>query len=425
MAKINFIIRAKVKDNKNKLVTIYVNVNNGREQRITLKTEYKIPIKFWNKKRQEVVQKHDFESGDYTIINQYLSDIKIKIGNHINEMNRQYKPITYESVGNLINNQPKDEEEIVIPTINEYISRFIEKTTDCSILTEKGNKYSKGTIRNYKQLLRLLFEYSENEIPFSKIDRQFGEDFIGFLTQKGYSKNYTGRIISRIKSIMNRAKKEGLVDVYDYMDYKVYKESVFNIFLTIEELHRMMDLDLSHDKSMEKVRDIFVFGCFIGQRISDYNTGKAFILENGDNNIKLLKIIQQKTNAKVTIPLRKEPLEILRKYNYQLPKVSPQRINKLIKQIGLLARIDNEIEYETTVGGIIRKRRIKKYDLIKTHTARRSMITNMVISGKLNTHHMMLISGHKKEIDFYNYVKAGYDLQFKNIDYSFFMDSFS
>ncbi len=115
------------------------------------------------------------------------------------------------------------------------------------------------------------------------------------------------------------------------------------------------------------------------------------------------------------IPLRSEPLEIIEKYNYKLPTQNPQDINDYIKDIGELAGINENVEIKITRGGEVIKKIFPKYELIKTHTARRSMITNMVIDGELSLRQMMLISGHKYERDFNDYIKSGHEEQLDKI----------
>ena len=46
-----------------------------------------------------------------------------------------------------------------------------------------------------------------------------------------------------------------------------------------------------------------------------------------------------------------------------------------------------------------------KYEIITTHTARRSGVTNLYKTGLLDTRDMMSISGHKSEATFEHYIK--------------------
>jgi len=97
---------------------------------------------------------------------------------------------------------------------------------------------------------------------------------------------------------------------------------------------------------------------------------------------------------------------ILKKRNGTPPQTMPdQHLNYAIKQIGSIAKI-NTIETKTvTKGGKKQTLKYFKYDLISSHTARRSFCTNAYKSG-MPTIDIMAISGHKTEKVFYNYIKV-------------------
>ncbi len=56
-----------------------------------------------------------------------------------------------------------------------------------------------------------------------------------------------------------------------------------------------------------------------------------------------------------------------------------------------------------------------KWELVASHTARRSCITNMYLSKKFSVQQMMSISGHKTESMFYKYVKLSLDEYADNV----------
>ena len=101
---------------------------------------------------------------------------------------------------------------------------------------------------------------------------------------------------------------------------------------------------------------------------------------------------------------------ILKKRGGKLPaKMPDQHINYAIKEIGKLAEIDSQETKTITKGGKKVIINLKKYDLIKSHTARRSFCTNAYLSG-MPTADIMEITTHKSEKIFKNYIKAN-DLQ--------------
>jgi len=50
------------------------------------------------------------------------------------------------------------------------------------------------------------------------------------------------------------------------------KDPAEGIYLNKEELKAIEELDLSGNSSLEKVRDLFLIGCYIGLRHKDYST---------------------------------------------------------------------------------------------------------------------------------------------------------
>ena len=99
------------------------------------------------------------------------------------------------------------------------------------------------------------------------------------------------------------------------------------------------------------------------------------------------------------------PLKILKKYKYTLPYTYEQLINKKIQEIGKMAGIT---ELKTTQEIINGKRILKtvpRYQLIKTHTARRSGCTNMYLAN-IPVNEIMVISGHQTVYDFLKYIRT-------------------
>ena len=115
---------------------------------------------------------------------------------------------------------------------------------------------------------------------------------------------------------------------------------------------------------------------------------------------------QQKTNAKVTIPLHPVVLEILEKYEFDLHEpISNQRFNAYVKEVAKKAEINTPETITRTVGGSLKSEVYLKHDLISSHTGRRSFCTNMYKRG-LPTLMIMSISGHKTEKSFLKYIKV-------------------
>jgi integrase len=127
------------------------------------------------------------------------------------------------------------------------------------------------------------------------------------------------------------------------------------------------------DKLQEKVRDVFCFQCYTGQRFSDIAN-----LKREDIKGNTWHLHTYKTRDIIKVPLTPGALDILKKYENQanpLPVISHQKTNDIIKEVCEKAKI-NSLETKVMYRG---KERIEikkpKHDLISTHTARRTFVT--------------------------------------------------
>ena len=142
-----------------------------------------------------------------------------------------------------------------------------------------------------------------------------------------------------------------------------------------------------------------------------------------DNGSRVIDLIQQKTSERVIIPIRPELDEILKKYNYEVPKSFEQKINERIKEVGQLAGITETVIIEENKGGFKVKKDVSKNELIKTHTARRTGCTLMHLAG-VQTIDIMKISGHKSERELLNYIKVGKEETAQNLsEHPYFIGS--
>ena len=67
--------------------------------------------------------------------------------------------------------------------------------------------------------------------------------------------------------------------------------------------------------------------------------------------------------------------------------------------------INELVSISKTQGGKLKTYTKPKYEMIKTHTARRSFCTNAYLSG-MDSLDIMALSGHKTEKNFLKYIKV-------------------
>ena len=258
---------------------------------------------------------------------------------------------------------------------------------------------AKSTITDYNQTLTTLrlFEKEEKyKVLFSSITLEFYDKLKGFIMDnQGYSINTFGKRIKVLKTIMRASKDRELHNNTDYekRDFKVLSRTYKKPYLKLEEINLIYKCDLN--EKHDKYRDMFLLLCNLGIRISDLpqiNKGNIAKIK-GTNTI---SIKMRKTNKQVTIPINPIAMQIIEKYNYELPNVSEQILNKEIKNICKIAGLDREFKNE--------KDESKLHDIVTSHDGRRSFATNCYLNG-IPASQIMEITGHKTESSFLRYIQ--------------------
>lgn len=318
-------------------------------------------------------------------------------------------------------------------TLNKYIDEFLRQITNGTRITNRGTRYSLGTIKAIKTCLKQFQAYQtakKKELDFDDINMPFYYDFMAYLNKRNYNINSAGKIVKELKAIMAAAEADGHHHntIYKNAKFKGNRVEVDTIYLTKEDLDTMMNADISDlEPAAEQARDIFMVGVWTAQRISDYNnisrdsihtTKKHWIEELPDpehegetiptiktKEITYIDIIQKKTGAKVSIPCKKELLDILEKYDFQMPHLEDQTINRLIKKVAEKAGLTQPVTIETSNGGVKKKESIEKYKLVMSHTARRTGATLMYLAG-IDAYDIIKITGHGNIDILKKYIKA-------------------
>jgi integrase len=149
--------------------------------------------------------------------------------------------------------------------------------------------------------------------------------------------------MKRFKKIVVSAVNGGSISVNPFGNMKFSVKKQDPAFLTEAEL------DIIKNKSLcgrlAKVRDVFVFSAYTGLAYVDVCELKAeHVIPDSEGNLWIRKP-RQKTKVVSTIPLLPIPAEILKKYSYQLPVSSNQKMNAYLKEIGTVCGIDKELHY--------------------------------------------------------------------------------
>lgn len=303
----------------------------------------------------------------------------------------------------------------VIEAVSDYKPpfQFIEE------YIQKAN-VSDGTRKDYQNTLNHLKDfdtYRGKTAGWKTMGYEYYLDLVGYLKFVGKKGSTIDKIVKNLKVFLAQA------DLTDYLEVnqdfkktisgkslfgKVNDEETEHIYLNEAEIRQITDAKL--DDRMGKIRDLFIIGCWTGLRISDLSRLKMENIEDG-----LLTIKTQKTKEGIVIPVTDELQRILNKYPERLPKIpTDQYYNRQLKEVCKLAGLDKPVMAEVKKGNMTVTAPIPKYELVTSHTARRSFATNLYRRGIPSTQ-LMFLTGHRTEDAFMRYIKVSREDNAKDV----------
>lgn len=381
MLNIKFNLKEPSKDTSLIVMVAYV----GKKLPFKYSLSEKIPTQFWNPNTQRVREVREY---------QHARAINKKIERHYLALQEIF---TADPTADL-----KLELDRRFGKVSDDTSTFFKYFA--AFLKERAKQ---SNVRSYRSTLAALKAVAK-DTTIENVDYSYLKEFIDNFSKKkikkGKSKgqlpkkNYISTQIKNIKAVLNDARKNKHKISATIEDIKKESEEVDSVYLTAQEIEAIEKLQLKD--GFDKARDLFLIGCYTALRFSDYSKISSIDIKRG-----FIYKTAKKTKNRTVIPIHYKALRIFEKYNNSVPKLSDVKLNLYIKEICRMAGINEVITITETQGGITVTRECKKYELVSTHTARRTGATNMYLAGIAITA-IRLITGHKSEREFLNYIKV-------------------
>jgi site-specific recombinase XerD len=371
-------------------------------------------------------RKFVYSTGEYIVPNEW--DFENKQPNNVTGRNNQaekHRVIKRQLdrysnfFSDTINNYKLANRDIVISSVKDDFDIEFKRTKSISnrffevydlFIEEKSKDYSENanaqtTIKRYGYNRKHLLDFQEarnKKIHFNQINNSFYNSLIEYcINQKIHSANTLRRNMGMFKTFLNWAMEEGHTYKSDFKKFKLPKpQPTDEVALTLEQVKEVFEYDLSDNQRLERVRDLFVFGCSTGMRISNYSKVKRHDVENG-----IIKVRDKKnTDKALEVPLNDFSSFILKKYDYKLAKISSQKFNDYIKEVFQIIGYDEIVKKTIKIGRDVIETTSPLYERISSHTARRSFITIMK-NKKIPDKVIMGMTGHKSLETFNKYYK--------------------
>lgn len=405
MAKVNFYLRdasAKIKSQINLMF-------HWDNQRIKIPTGFSVYPKYWNAKAQRVREVMDFPQYAY---------INIKLENYANVVLKIYNDSW--NAGIIIEPEDLKKQFYALKDIP------MQKTKPKSLWDyfEEFIAYKRKQltdIRDYNNSLRKHLKRAEQifgkPLTFSALQVKNGgfvDIMDNYLTyeaknthgEPGMSTNAIGKQFKNLKVFLNWYFDEDLSRAFSLKHMITKTEEVDTIYLKASELEKLENYVLTDPKNA-LVRDLFLIGCETGLRFSDYTRISREHIQNGNLHFRPKKTEGKVANNKIIIPISTRlNIALENMFNSQVPikTLTITNFNNTIRKICELAQIDDEIMIYKKVAGKSNEYLFKKYQLVSSHTCRRTFCTLKFLDD-MPARVIMKFSGHKTERAFMKYLK--------------------
>lgn len=377
------------------LISLYYTVNR---KRFVISTGEKVHPYFWNPKNERVKGSHPEKER----INKKLDRLAYST--------REIEDKLIREKGSASAKDVKEGLKIVLGkkqnrgTLFDYIPALIADR-------ETNNRFREGTIKNYRSMWKQLQSFAKAEkveyFDFTDITYQWWKEFTAYLFDQDLSNNYVNKILSNLRAFLNEATREGVNKFLEYKNFGtgVDTNPVDTIYVNSAELEKFYRFEFKHSRHT-KARDLFLLGAYTGLRHSDFSRldlGKHLKEIDG---YPIISIITEKKNTPVLIPLHPIVESTLKKYGGKAPDLAQQNMNDYIKEAGKVSGLFDKKEAVRTYKGGKQKTEYKaRWELLSTHTCRRSFATNAFLQG-WPTLSIMKITDHKTETSFMKYIRV-------------------
>jgi integrase/recombinase XerD len=338
-------------------------------------TGHSVHLNHWDTVREKSTAKIDIA------LNEDLAEIKNKIISIKRRLQYEEKPVSAKLLKDVYTGATE-----VRKFLLEYFSEHIHQ------IEKLPTEYSEGTVSNYRTTLKHLQSFlvtrKVKDIPIQQVDYKFISawdlhlmNITNIVHKATMDRNTANKQHQRLKAVLFKAIREDILEKNPYQSFKLKNNKTNRDFLTEEELESLRTHTLGDNKSLQKVRDIFLFSVYTGLRFGDATELKLQHIRKTKEGKVWIDKEQEKTGEMLRVPLLKPAIEIIDIYDneerkisgYVLPRISHQKVNAYLKVIAELAGIPKVLTH---------------------HVARHTFATTITLSNEVPLEVVSKLLGH-------------------------------
>lgn len=277
---------------------------------------------------------------------EYTSAIRIKLNKYISDMVISDIPVTSNALKEYFKNGGVRSYTLSM-LIKEFMNYYQKKS--------EVNAVTANVVRRYEICLGKFIDFV-GDIEVNAIKPMHLENFKLHIMGQ-YEPTSVANILGRVKSAFIYAFNNGKIRVNPFNQVTIGKNT--------KEVEKLNDEDVEVIKRkamigrLDKVRDLFLFQCYTALSYADMANLVQGDIQHNDG-MHFIRKPRQKTGIVFFTIINEDAMNILKKYDYQLPILSNQKYNSYLKEIGDICEITKPLH---------------------THLARHTAATRMLNNG--------------------------------------------
>lgn len=361
---------------------LYISVKPDNGKRLSLSLKERVKEAQWDFRRQQAKRSRE----NYREFNAMLDQIKVRVERGMLEAKGEGRAFIKADLARAVFGSA----ESGSPEVIELFEAVLER---------ESGRLKPASLAGYRVFLadwRAFVKARGAPVLAAEVSARTLGEFEQFLLEKGNNNITIDKKFRQIKTFGTWLANAGKPLPYDIKQYKLKlkqaRQSKWH--LTDSELRQFMAAEYPYSKreadlglpeqgtppALARARDVFVFGCFTGLRYGDLarlRPDSLQILEEteGKPGTPLLRLVMQKTDAELLLPVPEPALKIWQRYGGKLPVISNQKLNAQIKQAAKAAGLDRRIETRSLSGAKQTTKVAPLWAEISMHRARNTFIS--------------------------------------------------
>ncbi|NML65936.1 tyrosine-type recombinase/integrase [Hymenobacter sp. RP-2-7] len=284
----------------------------------------------------------------------------------------------------------------------------------------RARGYSKETLRQRLVVRNWLGDFerdTEERLHPTTYEVATHDRLLAYLRfERKLAENTVATLVRNVKVFLRWCREErGMAVPVELRKLQGKAVDVVKMWLTAADLDALAATVLPD--YLVKVRDVLLFCCYTGLRYSDVQALQPGNVEQWNGN-RILRLVQTKTRAGVSIYLTEAAGAIIDKYAARadgqrarlLPVLANQVMNRFLKRVGKYAGLTAEVVLAERVAGEMVKKSVPKFELLTMHTARHTFATQSLLRG-MPVEVLQKVMGHTRIQTTLVYAKVVEDLQ--------------